>query len=130
MGSRLDIPISAVGRQGAYAEHYPACLPPHLLQQPGQGRDEPQDPLVSDGPFRHQRDNERLHPSGPGGCGGGDGQDEGGRRSTPGAGEALRGDKIERDDTENVQSGLNGRAVALHLRVEGFFFVEKRCELW
>lgn len=33
------------------------------------------------------------------------------------------GDRIKRDDTENAQSDLNGRAAALHLQVEGFFYL-------
>ena len=38
---------------------------------------------------------ERIHAPGSGGCSCGDGQDEGGRRSTAGAGEGLREDRIE-----------------------------------
>jgi hypothetical protein len=39
-------------------------------------------------------------------------------RSLPvaeGAGEDFRGDRIQRNDAENVQSDLNGRTAALHL---------------
>ena len=38
----------------------------------------------------------------------------------------LRRSWTKRDDTENVQSVLNGRAAALHLRVEGFFIGGKK----
>ena len=54
--------------QSSDAEHNASCLPPYLLQQYGEGRDESKDAPVSDGAQRHQRDTEHLHPSRSGGC--------------------------------------------------------------
>ena len=90
--------------------------PPHLLQQPGESRDEPEDSAVPYGPQRYQRDDERLHTPGPGGCGCRDGQNGGGWGCPEGAGEAERNGREKGYGKQKyVQSGLNGRIAALHL---------------
>ena len=70
---------------------------------------ESENPPVPDGPLGYQRDDERLHPSGAGGRGSGNGQDGGNRVGTERAGEAewSKGRK-GKTEQEDVQSGLNG----------------------
>ena len=75
---------------GAAADNHPARLPAHLLQQLGQGRDEPENAAVPDGAFGHRRHDERIHASGAGGCGSGDDQDGGSRVGPERAAEAFR----------------------------------------
>ena len=104
------------------AQHHPARLPPHLLQQSGQGGDEPEDAAVPDGPQRYRRDDERVHASGAGGCGSGDGQDGSGRGGQERTGQDLGRNKTGKCGiTENVQSGMKKQIGAHHLRVVGFF---------
>ena len=82
--------------------------PPHLLQQPGESRDEPEDAAVPDGAQRYRGDAQRVHAPGAGGRSCGDGQDGGGRDSEKRAGEDLwKEGKGEHSNTENVQSVLN-----------------------
>ena len=84
--------------------------PPHLLQQPGESRDEPEDAAVPDGAQRYRGDAQRVHAPGAGGRSCGDGQDGGGRDSEKRAGEDLwKEGKGEHSNTENVQSGLKRR---------------------
>ena len=64
--------------------------PPHLLQQPGESRDEPEDAAVPDGAQRYRGDAQRVHAPGAGRRGCRDGQDGGGRDGQKRAGEDFR----------------------------------------
>ena len=94
------------------------------MQQSGQGRHEPENAAVPDGAFGHRRHDERIHASGAGGRGSRDGQDGGSRvgseRTEKAEWSEGRKGKTEQED---VQSGVNGGLVALHLRGGGLFLV-------
>ena len=87
---------------GTDADHHPARLPPHLLQQSGEGWDESEDAAVLDGAQRHRRHAQHLHTSGAGRCCCGDGQDGGGRGGPERAGEAFGGDRPDSINAKNV----------------------------
>lgn len=50
------------------AQYYSSRLPPHLLQQHGPRRHEPEDAAVFDGSFGDWSYHEHIYPSGTGGC--------------------------------------------------------------
>ena len=95
------------------------------MQQSGEGGNEPQDTAVPDGAQRYRRHNERLHTSGDGGCGSGDGQDGGSRVGPERAGEAEWSEgRKGKTEQEDVQSGLNrARAALIAIMAVGAFSV-------
>lgn len=99
-------------RKEADTERYPARLPAHLLQQPGEGRNEPEDAAIPHGSLGDRGDDERLHTPGARGSCRGDGQDGASRERKKRAGEDFWGSRTWNSDTANVQGGLS-RALRL-----------------
>ena len=77
-------------RKEADTERYPARLPAHLLQQPGEGRNEPEDAAIPHGSLGDRGDDVRLHTPGARGSCRGDGQDGASRERKKRAGEDFR----------------------------------------
>ena len=89
-----------------------SSLPAHLLQQPGEGRNEPEDAAIPHGSLGDRGDDERLHTPGARGSCRGDGQDGASRERKKRAGEDFWGSRTWNSDTANVQGGLS-RALRL-----------------
>ena len=88
---------------GADAEHQTPCVPPHLLLQHGESRDESKDASVSYGAFRHRCDHEHLYTPW---LGGGQRRDDSHGRTECCQEGTGKDHRREACDPENVSGGL------------------------